>query len=137
MGRDILALRADMSDFDMTEHAAGAVAETFGGLDILFANAGVTGRTPLGKTSPEEFDRILRTNVTGVFFTVQAFEPYLRDAASVLLAASTVGSTGNAYRRARNGPRACFRTRWPSNSRQYHYARGRANANLVYRRANA
>ena len=97
LGRDILALRADITDCDMTEHAAATVAETFGGLDILFADAGVTGRTPLGKTSPEEFDRILRTNVTGVFFTIQAFDPYLRDAASVLLAASTVGLTGNAY----------------------------------------
>ena len=43
LGRDVLALRADMTDFDMTEHAAATVAETFGGLDILFANAGVTG----------------------------------------------------------------------------------------------
>jgi len=45
----------------------------------VFANAGIGGASPLGQTSLSAFEQILRTNLTAVFFTVQAAAPYLND----------------------------------------------------------
>src|SRR5665213_4615660 len=78
LGPNALVLRADITDAAATEAAVAAMVERFGGLDIVFANAGISGATPIGGTSAATFDAILRTNLTGVFLTVQAAVPHLR-----------------------------------------------------------
>lgn len=88
LGPDVLALRADVTDFAASEAAIRSAAETFGHLDIVVANAGISGNTPVGGTTAEQFERITTTNVTGVFLTVQAAAPYLRKGASVILLGS-------------------------------------------------
>src|SRR6185312_16687743 len=85
LGPEVLAFPADAADLAATEAAFGQVALKLGGIDVLFANAGIGGQTPLGGTSVEAFEQILRTNVTGVFFTVQAALPYLREGGAVVL----------------------------------------------------
>ena len=91
LGDAVLALQADAADAAAMEHAAAQAAERFGKLDIVFANAGIGGVTPLGQTAFEQFEQILRVNLTGVFFTVQAALPHLRDGASIILTSSTIG----------------------------------------------
>ena len=97
----------------MTERAVAAIAETFGKLDIVFANAGIGGVTPVGKTSLSTFEEIIRTNLTAVFFTVQAAEPYLKDGASIILNGSVHAVMGvpgwSAYAAAKAGVRALTR----------------------------
>jgi NAD(P)-dependent dehydrogenase (short-subunit alcohol dehydrogenase family) len=88
LGPNAIAFRADIMDSAANEAAIKAVGETFGRLDIVVANAGVAGGTPVGGTSAEQFGRIMGTNVTGVFLTVQAAAPYLRQGASVVLIGS-------------------------------------------------
>jgi NAD(P)-dependent dehydrogenase (short-subunit alcohol dehydrogenase family) len=88
LGPDVLALRADITDAAANEQAIRTAGETFGHLDIVVANAGIAGLTKVGSTSVELFQRIIATNVTGVFFTVQAALPYLRPGASVILIGS-------------------------------------------------
>ena len=85
LGADVLALPVDVTDIAAFERAAAKIGEHFGKLDIVFANAGIAGATPLGQTSLEAFEKIIRTNLTAVFFTVQAVLPYLRDGASIIL----------------------------------------------------
>src|ERR1700679_726964 len=51
LGPNALALRADITDAAATEAAVAATVERFGGLDIVFANAGISGGTPIGPTS--------------------------------------------------------------------------------------
>jgi NAD(P)-dependent dehydrogenase (short-subunit alcohol dehydrogenase family) len=85
LGPNALALTADVTDTAATEAAVRSAAETFGKLDILFANAGIPGNTPLGATTLETFEKVLKTNVTAVFFTVQAALPHLNDGASIIL----------------------------------------------------
>ena len=72
LGDGALAIQADVTDVDAIERAVAAAAEKFGKLDIVFANAGIGGATPVGQTSQAAFDEIIRTNLTAVFFTVQA-----------------------------------------------------------------
>src|SRR5262249_29519055 len=68
LGDHILAIKADATDVASTERAVVAIAEKFGKLDILFANAGIGGATPVGQTSLAAFEEIIRINLTGVFF---------------------------------------------------------------------
>jgi NAD(P)-dependent dehydrogenase (short-subunit alcohol dehydrogenase family) len=65
-----------------------------GKLDIVFANAGITPTTPLGKITEENFDSIFNANVKGLLFTVQKALPLMPDGASIILNASIVASKG-------------------------------------------
>src|SRR5262249_15392936 len=85
LGPNALALVADVNDGAATEAAARQGAEKFGKYDILFVNAGIAGATPLGAATREVFEKVISTNLTAVFFTVQAALPYLNDNASIIL----------------------------------------------------
>ena len=72
LGPNAIALVADATDIAATEAAIKKGVEKFGKLDIVFANAGIPGATPVGGTKVEVFEQVMRTNITAVFFTVQA-----------------------------------------------------------------
>jgi NAD(P)-dependent dehydrogenase (short-subunit alcohol dehydrogenase family) len=95
LGPNALAIVADANDVAATEAAVKQAAEKFGKLDIVFANAGIPGNTPVGKTTLEAFEQVIRTNLTSVFFTVQAALPYLNDNASIVLNGSVISVLGN------------------------------------------
>ncbi|UYO48013.1 SDR family oxidoreductase [Rhodopseudomonas palustris] len=95
LGAQALAVEADVTDIAAIENAAARAAERFGKLDIVFANAGIPGSTPLGGTSLSAFEQVIRTNLTAVFFTVQAALPYLNDGASIILNGSVISVLGN------------------------------------------
>jgi 3-oxoacyl-[acyl-carrier protein] reductase len=68
----------DVTDLRQLEQAAARVDSTFGRLDILVNNAGVGGFTaPLHELPPEDWDRILNTNLRGVYFSIRAFAPLM------------------------------------------------------------
>jgi NAD(P)-dependent dehydrogenase (short-subunit alcohol dehydrogenase family) len=66
----------------------------FGSLDIVLANAGFVKATPLGATSLDDFEEILRVNVTSVFATLQLCLPHLNDGASLILNGSVMSING-------------------------------------------
>src|ERR1700727_488941 len=72
LGQTALAVVADTTDIAATEAAIKKGVEKFGKLDVVFANAGIAGGTPVGSTKLEAFEQVIRTNLTAVFFTVQA-----------------------------------------------------------------
>ena len=114
LGPNAVAYRADVTDAAAREHVFRALGDKFGGLDIVFANAGVPGQTLLGSTEQEAFESILRINVTSVFFTVQSALPLLRDGASIVLNGSVVASLGtagaSAYAASKGAVRSMART---------------------------
>ncbi len=73
--------------YDVVRHEAGFI-------DVLFANAGGGGFSPLGEITEEHYDHTFDTNVKGTLFTVQKALPLLRDGASVILTGSTAAVTG-------------------------------------------
>jgi NAD(P)-dependent dehydrogenase (short-subunit alcohol dehydrogenase family) len=79
------AFVADVQNLEATRLAVEQAAAALDGLDVVFANAGIAGNTPLGGTEPAVFEAVLRTNVTGAFFTLQAALPHLRDGGSLVL----------------------------------------------------
>ena len=68
----------DVTIFHQLQHAAARIESTFGRVDILVNNAGVGGpNTPLHELPSDEWDRILNTNLRGVYFTIRAFAPMM------------------------------------------------------------
>jgi NAD(P)-dependent dehydrogenase (short-subunit alcohol dehydrogenase family) len=114
LGHNALALVADATDIAATDAAIKTGAETFGKFDIVFANAGIAGGTPLGSTTLEAFAKVISTNLTGVFFTVQSALPHLNDNASIILNGSVISVLGipgySAYGAAKAGVRSMART---------------------------
>src|SRR6476660_4390392 len=113
LGPNALAIVADVTDIAATEKAVEQAVKKFGKLDIVFANAGIPGNTPIGGTTLEAFESVIRTNITAVFFTVQAAAPHLNDGASIILNGSVISVLGNpgyaAYAASKAGVRAMAR----------------------------
>lgn len=113
LGSNAIAVQADATDIAGTEQAVAEVAKAFGKIDIVFANAGITKPTPLGASSLEDFEAVLRTNITGVFFTVQAALPHLKDGGSIILNGSVMSQMGvpgsSAYAASKAGVRGMAR----------------------------
>lgn len=113
LGPNAIALQADATDIAATEAAVAEAAKAFGKIDIVFANAGIPGSTPLGSSKLEVFEQVLRTNITGVFFTVQAALPHLNDGGSVILNGSVMSQLGSpgssAYAASKAGVRGMSR----------------------------
>ncbi len=95
LGSGAAALQCDVTDIRAMQCAVSEVGNKFGKIDILVANAGLASVTPIGETSLEDFEVIVRTNLTSVFFLVQAALPFLPVGASVILIGSINDVIGN------------------------------------------
>jgi NAD(P)-dependent dehydrogenase (short-subunit alcohol dehydrogenase family) len=76
------AVQADLSSQEGTEALAAAVRERFDRLDILVNNAGASWGEPIDSYPDKAWDRVLDTNVRGVFQLTVATLDLLRAAAS-------------------------------------------------------
>jgi len=94
LGAKVVTIETDVTDTQALGAAFAEVGRQFGRIDVLFASAGVVSPTPLANASSELFERILRINVAGSFYTVQAALPYLRSGSSVILIGSIVATMG-------------------------------------------
>lgn len=74
----ILGLLCDVRDASAVERAVYDIATTFGGLDVLVNNAGVGVGGPIADMTYDEWNRIIETNLTGVFHCCKAAIPQLR-----------------------------------------------------------
>jgi NAD(P)-dependent dehydrogenase (short-subunit alcohol dehydrogenase family) len=75
-----VALLADVADPDAVRRAFERAADAFGGLDIVVNNAGTGAVKALHRYSDDEWDRIVRVNLTGVFNGIRAGVRFLRAA---------------------------------------------------------
>ena len=77
-GGKVEVIACDVTVLHQLEYTAARVDTTYGRLDILVNNAGVARFTePLHNLLPEDWDRILNTNLRGVFFAIHAFAPLM------------------------------------------------------------
>lgn len=68
----------DVTVLHQLEYAAARVDSTFGRLDILVNNAGVGGfNDALHNLLPEDWERILNTNLRGVYYAIRTFAPLM------------------------------------------------------------
>ena len=71
LGRKGLALATDVGDVAAIDRMVSAVVATFGRVDVLVNNAGVTRRAYIMDLTEADWDRIMRVNGKGVFFCLQ------------------------------------------------------------------
>jgi NAD(P)-dependent dehydrogenase (short-subunit alcohol dehydrogenase family) len=88
--------RADVTVAEDRKQLFSVLAKDFGRLDIVFANAGIAGRTPTGATDEAAFENIVRVNLNGAFFTVNSAVPLLNDNGSIIFNGSVHNYLGQA-----------------------------------------
>lgn len=94
-GGRALAAAADVRDEQQLSAAIARTVETFGGLHVVFANAGINGmQCPIEEMTLDEWSATLNTNLTGTFLTVKHSIPHLRAAGggSIIVTSSINGS---------------------------------------------
>ena len=74
-----MALTVDVTDSDSISKALETVYQTYGRLDIVCNNAGVSSMAPLEKLTEKEWDFNVDVNMKGVFLCTQAVIPYMKD----------------------------------------------------------
>jgi len=94
IGGDVLAVRSDVSKLADLEKLYKIVAEKFGKIDVLFANAGIGKFAPFAESTEPLFDEIFEVNVKGVFFTIQKALPLLNEGATIIINSSVVNEIG-------------------------------------------
>jgi NAD(P)-dependent dehydrogenase (short-subunit alcohol dehydrogenase family) len=114
LGGNVTGFRVDVRNVAEIDALAKSVADSAGGIDVLFANAGVALFAPLASVDEDHFDSQFDVNVKGLFFTVQKLAPLLRQDASVILNA-TFGTikgiaTGSVYFATKAAVRSLART---------------------------
>ena len=67
MGQKALAVQADISSYQGAELLVNKAIETFGTLNIVVNNAGITDDALILRMQEEQFDRVLQTNLKGVW----------------------------------------------------------------------
>jgi NAD(P)-dependent dehydrogenase (short-subunit alcohol dehydrogenase family) len=95
-GRSWLGIKADTRDLPALRAAASRAEQEFGGIDILFANAGIQSFHPLLEMEDADWTITIETNVTGTANTLRAFAPYIvkRGGGRIILTSSTQGEHG-------------------------------------------
>ena len=77
-GGKVEVIPCDVTVLHQLEYAAARLESMFGRVDILVNNAGIGGfDEPLHQLPPEDWDRILNTNLRGVYFAIHAFAPMM------------------------------------------------------------
>lgn len=93
------AIQLDVSDPSSVEDAFRHLAETVGKLDILVNAAGITHRAPAIEMDLADWERVLRTNLTGTFLCCQQAARLMRDGGggAILNIASLASFVGLAW----------------------------------------
>ncbi|MBP1156048.1 MULTISPECIES: 3-oxoacyl-[acyl-carrier-protein] reductase [unclassified Paenibacillus] len=98
MGRKAIKVKANVGSVQEVEDMFKHVLETFGRIDILINNAGITRDNLIMRMKEEEFDQVIETNLKGVFNCLKAASrPMMKQRfGRIINISSVVGALGNA-----------------------------------------
>jgi NAD(P)-dependent dehydrogenase (short-subunit alcohol dehydrogenase family) len=91
-------VRTDVSRSSDVDELVATAAATFGGIDVIFNNAGIAVFKGVIDTTDDEWRRVLGVNLDGVFHGIRAVVPYLRarGGGSIIVTSSVHGmATGS------------------------------------------
>lgn len=87
-----LALPLDVTDEESSAAFVTRVADEFGGIDIVYANAGLAlGRYPFWESTEEDEATVMRVNVEGAMRITRLALPHVRDGGHILFTGSVAG----------------------------------------------
>jgi 3-oxoacyl-[acyl-carrier protein] reductase len=98
LGSEAMAFQADIADPAALDAAFGKVEAAWGKVEVLVANAGVTGDGLALRMSDDQWDRVLRTNLDGAFYSMRRAMPGMVRArwGRMIAMGSVVGLSGAA-----------------------------------------
>ncbi|WP_326548108.1 mycofactocin-coupled SDR family oxidoreductase [Mycolicibacterium sp. ND9-15] len=113
-GRRMVARKGDVRRYSDMLAAVDAGVEQFGRIDIIIANAGIVRLAGESEDFMQDWQDVIDTNLTGVYHTIRAALPVMRDGkrgGSIVITSSTAGlkgtaslnASGNAYAAAKRG----------------------------------
>ncbi len=93
------AIAADVSDLKQVQAAFAEAIQLMGGVDVLINNAGISIRHNFLDITPDEWDKVIAVNLTGVFYVAQTAARHMMERGSgvILQTASTNGLVGQPY----------------------------------------
>ena len=96
-GVQVLCIKSDASDFNAAHDVLKQIVDTFGSIDILVCNAGITRDTLLIRMSEQQWDDVLNVNLKSVFNYCHAVTPQMirQRSGSIIAMSSIVGLSGN------------------------------------------
>ena len=98
LGQKAIAVKANVSDAEEVKEMIRIAIETFGSIDVVVNNAGITRDNLTMRMKAEDFDDVIATNLKGVFNVVQSVtRQMLKQRSGVIInMSSVVGALGNA-----------------------------------------
>ena len=93
----VLAISGDVSDFADAKRMVDQAIEELGSVDVLVNNAGITQDTLMLKMTEEDFEKVLKVNLTGAFnMTQSVLKPMIKAREGAIInMSSVVGLMGN------------------------------------------
>ena len=97
LGGTVVLVKADVSDADSASDLIETAVEELGRVDILVNNAGINRDRTLSRLSVEEWDEVISTNLSGMFYCTRAAVPHMREAnyGRIINISSVIGQMGN------------------------------------------
>jgi 3-oxoacyl-[acyl-carrier protein] reductase len=92
--KDALLIDADVTKPDQVDAMMKQIQDRHGGLDVLVNNSGIIRDRTIKKMTLEEFESIVRVNLTGTFNVTQKAMPVLRSGGRVINMSSVSGEMG-------------------------------------------
>ncbi len=105
---EILAIESDVRNFESEKNAIEQVIEKWGTLDVVIANAGVGKFASIEELSLEDWNSVIDINLTGVFHTVKAAIPAMKESKGYIMTIASLAGTnffqkGSAYNASKFG----------------------------------
>ena len=89
-GGRAIAIQADVGSEDDVKRMVQAAVDEFGGLNILVNNAGIENQVPTMDMPLKDWDRVIRTNLTGAFLCMREAANRMKDSGGVICNMSSV-----------------------------------------------
>ena len=105
---DILAIEANVKDYNSQQAAVNLVIEKWGQLDVLIANAGIGHFAPIDEMDVNLWNETIDTNLTGVFYSIKASVEEIKKTKGTIFTISSLAGTnffagGSAYNASKFG----------------------------------
>ena len=96
-GGTVILVKANVSDPDEASDVVETAVEELGKIDILVNNAGINRDRTIARLSVEEWDEVIKTDLSSMFYCTRAAVPHMREAnyGRIINMSSVIGQMGN------------------------------------------
>ena len=92
-----LPIECDVTDRDALDAAVAQTVERFGGIDVVFANAGIGSAGLIAHVDPDAYERVIEVNLLGVWRTVRACLPQIVERRGYVLVNASIAALVSAF----------------------------------------